>query len=356
MYTLEYPWLLVLLPLPLAVWWLLPPYREESPSVRLPFFGEIARAAGLQPAPGAVVPRSNWLQRVLAPLAWALLVLALARPQFVEPPVEVTEPARDLLLALDLSQSMDTRDFKAPDGALLPRVQAVRKVVSDFVARRKGDRIGLVVFGDAPYPLVPFTMDHALVQEMIADMLPGMAGPSTALGDAIGLGIKLFDDSRAPQKVMIVLTDGNDTASKMPPARAADIAHDRHVTVHTIGIGDPAATGENRLDPDTLRQIASATGGRYDFGADLAGLDAIYATLDRLTPDNHKTLSWRPRRELYMWPLGAAVGLVLVYQFLMAFYAMVWVGWRHGRARGEAAAGAGGTSRNSAAQAEGAAP
>lgn len=323
MYTLEYPRLLALLPLPLLVWWLLPPYREASPSVRLPFFGEVARAAGLQPAPGAVVPRRNAVQWVLAPLAWALVVLALARPQFVEPPVVNVQPARDLLLALDLSQSMDTPDFAAPDGTRVARVQAVRRVVSDFVARRKDDRIGLVVFGDGAYPLVPFTMDHALVRTMIADMLPGMAGPSTALGDAIGLGIRLFEDSKAPQKVMIVLTDGNDTASRMPPARAAEIARDRGVTVHTIGIGDPAATGEDKLDLGTLQHIAATTGGRYDFGGDQAALEAIYATIDRLTPRAQQTQSWRPRRELFVMPLGAAVAIVLGYQLAMALYVTI---------------------------------
>lgn len=323
MYQFEYPWLFVLLPLPLLLWWLLPAYREESPSVRLPFFGEVASAAGLKPAPGAVVPRSNWLQRILAPLAWALVVTALARPQFLEAPIEKVQPARDLLLALDLSQSMDTRDFRDPVGALIPRVQAVREVVSSFVARRPGDRIGLLVFGDAPYPLAPFTLDHTLVQTMIKDLLPGMAGPSTALGDGIGLGIKMFDQSQTPEKVLIVLTDGNDTASKMPPERAAEIAKQRHVIVHTIGIGDPSAEGEQRVDLGVLQRIAASTGGRYFFGADQAGLESIYATLDRITPHNHKTLSWRPRRELFMWPLGAAVGVVLVYQLIMA----LWSAW-----------------------------
>ncbi|WP_354686317.1 VWA domain-containing protein [Cupriavidus necator] len=318
MYQFEYPWLFALLPLPLLLWWWLPPYREESASVRLPFFGEVASAAGLTPAAGAVVPRTNRLQRALAPLAWALVVTALARPQFLEAPAQKVQPARDLLIALDLSQSMDTRDFRDPSGAPIPRVQAVRQVVSGFVAKRPGDRIGLLVFGDAPYPLAPFTLDHRLVQTLIDGLLPGMAGPSTALGDAIGLGIKMFDHSKAPQKVLIVLTDGNDTASRMPPERAAGIARERAVVVHTIGIGDPNAAGEQKVDLDVLQRIAAQTGGRYFFGADQAGLETIYATLDRITPHNHKTLSWRPRRELFMWPLGAAVAIVLVYQLLMA--------------------------------------
>ena len=328
MYQLEHPWLLAVAPLPLLVWLLFRPYREESPSVRLPFFSEVAEAAGLRPAPGAVVPRRNWLQWLLAPLVWALVVLAFARPVFVEPPIRKVQPARDLLLALDLSQSMDERDFRSPDGRRITRVQAVRDVVADFVRRRPGDRIGLVVFGDAPYPQVPFTMDHALVATMITDALPGMAGPRTAFGDAIGLGIKLFDESRAQQKVMIVLTDGNDTASRMPPERAAEIARDRHVTVHTVGIGNPAASGEDKLDLPTLQRTASTTGGRYFFGADQRQLEAVYAELDRITPHDEKTLSWRPKRELFMWPLAAGVVLVVVYQLLMAVFTSVRRGWQ----------------------------
>ena len=149
---------------------------------------------------------------------------------------------------------------------------------------------------------------------------PGYTRSSgTAVGDAIGLGIKMFEASQAPQKVMIVLTDGNDTASKMPPARAADIARDRRVTVHTVGIGDPQASGEDKLDIDTLRKVAQATGGQYFFAGDAGELEKIYATLDRITPHDHKTLSWRPRRELFAWPLGAALSVTtMVIVSLMA--------------------------------------
>lgn len=316
MYQLDYPWLLIVLPLPLLVWWLVPPYREETASVRIPFFDEVAAAAGLVPTQGSVVPRKTWAQILLAPVCWALIVLALARPQFVEPPIEKVEPQRDLMLSLDLSQSMDTRDFRAPDGQMETRVAAVREVVSDFVKRRQGDRIGLIAFGDAPYPLVPFTLDHVTVETMIDGALPGMAGPRTALGDSVGLAIKMFADSKAPEKVLVVLTDGNDTASKMPPDRAADIAKQSGIVIHTVGIGNPNATGEDKVDVAALQKIASATGGRYFFGQDQNQLAEIYATLDKITPVKQTTLSWRPRIELFQYPLGASLLLLIGYHLL----------------------------------------
>ncbi|PZM11222.1 vWA domain-containing protein [Rhizobium tubonense] len=316
MYQLEYPWLLVLLPLPLLIWWLLPPHRETSASVRLPFFSQIAAAAGITPSMGSAIARRTWLQILAESLAWLLIVAALARPQFIEPPLQKVEPQRDLMLALDLSQSMETKDFHAPNGDLTSRVSAVRKVASDFVARRTTDRVGLIAFGDAPYPLVPFTMDHALVQSMIEEALPGIAGPRTSLGDAIGLAIKMFEKSSVPEKLLIVLTDGTDTASKMPPAKAADIAHRNNIVVDTVAIGDPNATGEDKLDIDTLQKIAEKTGGRYFFGQNQGELEAIYATLDRITPVDQNVRRWQPRIELFHYPMGGAVAILLGYHLL----------------------------------------
>jgi Ca-activated chloride channel family protein len=316
MYQLDYPWLLLLLPLPFLVWWLVPAYKEEASSVRIPFFREVTAASGISPGSGALVQSRSWLELIVLTLAWCLLVLALARPQFVEPPLEKTVPQRDLMLGMDLSQSMDAKDFPAPDGTKIARIEGVRKVVSDFVKKRPGDRIGLVAFGDAPYPLVPFTMDHKTVEAMIAGALPGMAGPRTSLGDAIGLTIKMFAKSKAPQKVLILLTDGNDTASKMPPPKAAEIAKQDGITVHTVGIGDQKSTGEDRLDAAVLKRIAATTGGQFFLGEDQAGLEQIYATLDKITPANQKILTWRPRLELFHWPLGAALGIAMLHLLL----------------------------------------
>jgi Ca-activated chloride channel homolog len=323
MYQLDLPWLLVLLPLPLLVWWALPAHRENAVAIRLPFFTQVAEAAGASPMAGASIARRTWPQLACEAVAWAMVVLALARPQFVEPPIEKIEPQRDLMLALDLSQSMDTRDFSAPDGTSEARVDAVRAVVADFVAKRPGDRIGLIAFGDAPYPLVPFTMDHETVKAMISGTLPGIAGPRTSLGDTIGLAIKMFENTTAPEKVLILLTDGNDTASRMPPLKAAEIARNNKIVIHAVGIGDPKATGEDKLDTQTLQKIAEDTGGRYFFGQDQTQLAQIYSVLDQITPQDQKNLSWRPRRDLFQWPLVAGLGILAFYYVASGFMAAI---------------------------------
>jgi Ca-activated chloride channel homolog len=316
-YRLEYPWLLALLPLPLIVYWLLPPYKEEQDSLRLTFFNYITSAIGVTPEPGAVIPKTNWLQKILAPVCWCLILLALARPQFVEPPIQKIQPGRDLMLALDISQSMETPDFHTPDGKRMRRVDAVKQVVSQFIGRRKNDRIGLIVFGQAAYPVVPFTLDHDACLKILSQTDAGMAGPQTMIGDAICLAIKQFDNSEAKQRVLILLTDGNDTGSRMPPRKAAEIAGQKGITIHVVGLGDPRATGEDKVDYATLGAIAKATGGQVFHGENRTELGKAYDTLDKITLQDFKTLSYQPKRELFMAPLGAALVLLVGYHALM---------------------------------------
>lgn len=323
MYRLEYPWLLALLPLPLLVYWSLPPYKEEQDSLRLSFFSYLSSAMGITPQPGAVVIKTNWLQKILAPICWGLIVLALARPQRVEPPIQKIQPGRDVMLALDISQSMETPDFRSSDGKRLRRVDAVKQVVTGFIQRRKNDRIGLIVFGQAAFPVTPFTLDHEACIKILSQTDAGMAGPQTMIGDAIGLAIKQFDNSDAKQRVLILLTDGNDTGSRMPPRKAAGIASQRGITIHVVGIGDPHATGEDKVDYAALGGIAKATGGQLFHGENRAELEKAYATLDAITPQNFKTLSYQPKSELFMLPLGAAVLLLTAYHLLMLIVSLM---------------------------------
>lgn len=317
MLQLEYPWLLTLLPLPLLAWWLLPPYGERTKAIRVPFFDELAKATGQTPARGAVVLRGNWLRRILAPLCWGLIVLALAGPQRLEPPIERTQSARDLLLAIDLSGSMATPDFLDPQGQRVDRLSAVKGVVDDFIRRRTTDRIGLIVFGTNAFPQAPLTLDHVAVRELLAELRVGMAGEQTAIGDAIGVAIKMTQHSQQRDRVLILLTDGNDTAGRIPAEKAAEIAKANHIVIHTIGIGDPQATGENRVDLDALKRIAAATGGRSFRGENREQLADIYALLDRMTPSKVKHSVYRPKVKLYYVPLGVALALMLLYHLLM---------------------------------------
>lgn len=320
MFELAHPWFLLLLPLPFLVAWLIPPYREGKEAVRTPFFRELSARAGLEPSAGAVVLQRNLWQKLLRPLVWVLLVLAATRPQWVDDPITQIESARDLMLAVDLSGSMETRDFTDPEGNQVDRLTAVKLVLEDFVTRRETDRLGLVLFGNAAFLQVPFTLDHQVFLQLLDEAQIGMAGPQTMLGDAIGLGIKAFEASEADQRVLILLTDGNDTGSRVPPPKAAQIAAQNNIRIHTIGVGDPASAGEAPLDEQTLRQIAEATGGSYFRANDLQELEGVYAQLDELEPLEFETFSYRPKLELYHWALAAVLGMVLLYHLGMALW------------------------------------
>jgi Ca-activated chloride channel homolog len=158
---------------------------------------------------------------------------------------------------------------------------------------------------------VPFTQDLQTAEQLLEQTQVGMAGQQTAIGDTIGLAIKTLEKSTAQQKLLILLTDGNDTASRVPPEHAADIARQSGLVIYTIGVGDPAASGENRVDLGVLRSVAETTGGQFFRAEDGAQLQSIYADIDRLAPAKLQTLSWRPKLPLFQWPLGAALILAL---------------------------------------------
>ena len=311
MWQLDYPWLLLLLPLPWLGYRYLPEYREARSALRVPFFAAMSRAVGQ--APGVSGTRQNRWQLWLNLLVWLLLLVAVARPVYVEKPIERQQPVRDLMLAIDISQSMETTDFTDASGQKVNRLAAVKEVVHGFIDKRRGDRLGLIVFGSGAYPQAPLTLDHASLSLLLDDTGIGMAGPNTAIGDAIGLSLKLLGQAHEQEKVLILLTDGNDTSSAITPDHAASMAAAKGVVVHTIGIGDPAAEGEAKVNLQGLQQIAETTGGQFFRAEDRTALDQVYRTLDTLTPHQVKTLSHQPKRDLFWWPLGAALAVLALY-------------------------------------------
>ena len=300
------------LPLPLIAWWLLPPQRERVGALRVPFFDSIVSAAGSESRSGAVVLRRGRLQLIASVIAWALLVAGLARPEWVGEPIVRTETARDVMLAIDLSGSMDYRDFPDGNGNNVTRFEAVQRVVDRFIAEREGDRVGLIVFGNRAYLQLPFTRDLPMARALVQLMEVGMAGPQTAIGDAIGLSIRSFENSDVDDRILILLTDGNDTASKMTPVNAADIAALNGIEIYAIGIGDTQATGEDRVDFATLEAVAARTGGGFFRADDETALDGVYRRIDAAAAADVRTQSWRPRESLLHWPAGAAVLLTLL--------------------------------------------
>jgi len=227
------------------------------------------------------------------------------------------ESSRDLMIAVDLSGSMETRDFTDAGGNKIDRLEAVKLVLDDFIARRKGDRVGLILFGTSAYPQVPFTLDHEIWRTLLHESRTKMAGPQTMIGDAIGLALKLFEESESENRVLILLTDGNDTGSKVPPVRAAGIAAENGITIHTIGIGDPESAGEEALDTDSMKKIASETGGSFFRAMDREELSKIYEQINKLEPVEFESISYRPKFQLYHWPLGTVLLLLVGYHLLM---------------------------------------
>jgi len=253
----------------------------------------------------------------LAMLAWALLVIAAAGPRWLGEPIPQQREGRELMLAIDLSASMQARDFVF-QGQRLNRLMATQLVASDFIQRREGDRIGLVLFGEQAYLQAPLTWDRATVQQLLDEAQIGLAGKRTAIGDAIGLTVKRLRDSDNPNKVMVLLTDGTNTAGALQPLQAAKLAADEGIRIYSIGIGrDSSQNGlfggllqgqqAAEIDEKTLTQVAQRTGGQYYRARDLSELVSIYDQLDELEPVSREQSYYRPQVSLYPWPLAAAL-------------------------------------------------
>ncbi|MEM1070944.1 MAG: VWA domain-containing protein [Planctomycetota bacterium] len=294
---------------------LAPPIKTGGTAVRVPFGSRLRESS----ADGLDVKNktTNWL---MPTFVWVLCVVAMMRPQRIDDPITKDLPTRDLLLLVDLSGSMQAEDFTNREGKAVDRLTAVKEVLGEFLVRRKGDRVGLVVFGDAPYLQAPFSTDLNLSRQLLDECDVGMAGPRTAFGDAIGLGVNLFDGSDAPAKTMIALTDGNDTKSDVPPVEASRVASQRGIRVHTVAVGDPTSVGEEKLDVALLQEVATTAGGKYFFAADRDSLEQIYAELDQLETREVKTTSHRPRHDLFFWPLALALLISTIEKSWLLFH------------------------------------
>lgn len=333
MLEFELPWIFYLLPLPLIAYWLLPQVKQQQSAVRVPFYTELDELSD-----GAKrVARGKVLRWFAVILTWLALLTAAAGPTWIGDEITLPSSGRDLLIAVDLSGSMQIEDMKI-NNKITNRLVAVKAVVSDFISRRKGDRIGLILFGDKAYVQAPLTFDLPTVQRFLEESQIGFAGQQTAIGDAIGLSVKRLRERPGNRHIMVLLTDGSNTAGKVQPLTAAKLAADHNIIIYTIGVGademlKPGVFGSSfgarrvnpsaDLDEKTLQAIAKKTKGKYFRARNPNELANIYRLLDDLEPVEDNEQTFRPTQSLFYWPLAAA----FIVSLLTALLMMPWKIW-----------------------------
>lgn len=313
MIAFAWPWLFACLPLPLFVRLLWPPApAAEEAALRVPRLERYEASGSSISAPA----RRNWAWWLALP-AWILLVTAAARPMWYGQPIALNRGGRDLMLAVDLSGSMATKDFTL-QGQPVARLDAVKAIAGDFIQHRVGDRIGLILFGTNAYVQAPLSFDRKTVDALLQESAIGLAGDQTAIGDAIGLAIKELKRHPHGNKVLVLLTDGANDAGNVDPQTAATLAAKAGMTIYTIGVGAdsmsvPGFFGTQQVNPSqdldepALRAIARTTHGRYFRATDTTKLNQIYRIIDRLQPVDQTQETYRPQHSLFAWPLGFAL-------------------------------------------------
>ena len=302
-----WPWAWLLIFLPLLGRYFLPQDREVKEHVRVPFLPELIDELKLN----SQSVRTSNLSSLIFWLTWILLVAALSRPEYLTPPQHIQKPMRDVVLILDVSGSMGKNDVQGG----ITRLQTVQESVRKFVAARKTDRIGLVIFASSAWPFAPVSEDKQALKTRINQLAPGMIGEQTAIGDALGVGVKLLDSTtnKDASKLAILLTDGNDTASQLAPALAAQLAASHHVQVHTIAFGDLNSTGDDKVDLPLMQDIARITGGKsWTAAGSGAALDSVWKEIDAITPVQVKSIGWSWHIPLFQWPLLLALALLIL--------------------------------------------
>lgn len=314
MFEFDWPWMFLLLPLPFIVWKCLPPVRRNSSAIRLPSTYGLADSS-----PGS---GRRWLWLSLMGLCWLMLIAAVAKPQWLGEPLAIRAEGREIMLAVDLSGSMEIADMQL-DGRSVDRLTMVKHVLSDFIARREGDRLGLILFADTAYLQTPMTYDRNTVKQMLNESVLGLVGERTAIGDAIALSVKRFRDDEESNRVLVLLTDGQNTAGNLTPEQALELAQAYDVTIYPIAVGAEEVVvdsffGQRRVNPSRdldvplMQSIAKQTGGKYFRARSTDELEEIYQRLDQLEPIAGDPQQLRPRVSLFYWPLGTSFLLFML--------------------------------------------
>jgi len=327
MISFAWPWLLLLLPLPLLVYFL--PQKQNS---RL-------SAALLTPhllanSPVSTTPNtSKKSPLVILSLCWLLAVLALSQPQWLGETIDIPTEGREMMIAVDLSGSMQIEDMSL-HGSTVNRLDMLKEVLGNFIKRRVGDRLGLILFADDAYMQTPMTFDRETVKQMLDESELGLVGRKTAIGDAIALAVKRFDAKQKSNKILLLLTDGQNTAGKITPEQALELAIAKDVTIYSIGIGadvmlQKSLFGTRRVNPSseldekTLTKLAQQTGGKYFRAKDSEGMELIYSLLDQLEPIEQDQQQMRPLTALFYWPLSLAFLLSVGYLLAINLYPFI---------------------------------
>jgi len=320
MITFAWPWLLLLLPLPLFVYWL--PKKDNNRTSAALIMPQLIESPSID-----VVSQSNKkAPLMILSLCWLLTVLALSQPQWLGDAIDIPTEGREMMIAVDLSGSMQIEDMSLR-GSTVNRLDMLKVVLGDFIERRVGDRLGLILFADDAYMQTPMTFDRKTVKQMLDESVLGLVGRKTAIGDAIALAVKRFDAKQKSNKVLLLLTDGQNTAGKISPEQALELAVAKDITIYSIGIGADVMLQESlfgtrrvnpssELDEKTLTKLAQQTGGQYFRAKDSQGMNQIYQLLDKLEPVEQEQQQMRPLSALFYWPLALALLISILYFFL----------------------------------------
>ncbi|CAM4445486.1 MAG: hypothetical protein LEGION0398_MBIBDBAK_00649 [Legionellaceae bacterium] len=321
MLELANPGMLCVFPLPWIIHHFLSPiHLHRQHSLRIPFSHRLYPLLETQKklSPPSLIKWKTGLSYFI----WFLLVIAASRPEWIGKPINQPRSGRALMLAIDLSSSMQTQDMVL-SGKSVDRLTAVKEVAHKFIEQRKGDRLGLILFGSHAYLQTPLTFDYKTLHYMLDDASIGLAGTETAIGDAIGLAIKQLKKYPHESRVLLLLTDGVSNSGTITPQQAAQIATDEKLKIYTIGVGSdreslsygfksPILNAMTELDEHTLQEIALQTGGMYFRVKNTGDLIKTYQFIEELEPIPFDYISSTLKKPLYPWPLGFALLLSLL--------------------------------------------